>query len=100
MLDDSHDEGGETLTLSNASSGRLMDAEATRTTVNLGSAAPGAGRAFGWTAAVHVVEHVEERMAAPREPGFRGQFAGASYAGAWTATSPSAFSVSSAVRLA
>ena len=31
---------------------------------------------FGRTAAVHVVEHVEERMAAPREPGFRGRFAG------------------------
>ena len=31
---------------------------------------------FGRTAAVHVVEHVEERIAAPREPGFRGEFAG------------------------
>ena len=26
---------------------------------------------FGRTAAVHVVEHVEERLQAPREPGFR-----------------------------
>ena len=31
---------------------------------------------FGRTAAVHVVEHVEERMAAPRELGFRGRVAG------------------------
>ena len=31
---------------------------------------------FGRTAAVHVVEHVEERLAALREPGFRGRFAG------------------------
>ena len=31
---------------------------------------------FGRTAAVHVVEHVEERLQAPREPGFRGEFAG------------------------
>ena len=31
---------------------------------------------FGRTAAVHVVEHVEERLEAPRAPGFRGRFAG------------------------
>ena len=31
---------------------------------------------FGRAAAVHVVEHVEERLAAPREPGFRGEVAG------------------------
>ena len=31
---------------------------------------------FGRTAAVHVVEHVEERLRVPREPGFRGRFAG------------------------
>ena len=31
---------------------------------------------FGRKAAVHVVEHVEERLQAPREPGFRGRFAG------------------------
>ena len=31
---------------------------------------------FGRTAAVHVVEHVEERLEAPRAVGFRGRFAG------------------------
>ena len=31
---------------------------------------------FGRAAAAHVVEHVEERLQAPREPGFRGRFAG------------------------
>ena len=31
---------------------------------------------FGRTAAVHVVDHVEERLQAPREPGFDGRFAG------------------------
>ena len=31
---------------------------------------------FGRTAAAHVVEHVEERLQARREPGFRGEFAG------------------------
>ena len=31
---------------------------------------------FGRTVAVHVVEHVQERIEAPREPGFRGRFAG------------------------
>ena len=31
---------------------------------------------FRRPAAAHVVEHVEERLAAPREPGFRGRFAG------------------------
>ena len=31
---------------------------------------------FGRTAAVHVLEHVEERLQTPREPGFRGRVAG------------------------
>ena len=38
--------------------------------------AAGPAARFGRTAAVHVVEHVEGRMAAPRVPGFRGRFAG------------------------
>ena len=78
VLDDAHDEGEETLTLtlSNASEGRLSDAEATGTIVNADPLPRALLARFGRTAAVHVVEHVEERMAAPREPGFEGRFAG------------------------
>ena len=46
-------------------------------TINNADALPRALLArFGRAAAVHVVEHVEERMQAPREPGFAGRFAG------------------------
>ena len=78
VLDDAHDEGEETLTLtlSNASSGRLTDGEATGTIENHDPLPRALLARFGRTAAVHVVEHVEERLAAPREPGFRGRFAG------------------------
>ncbi len=78
VRDDSHDEGEETLTLtlSNPSSGRLTDAEATGTIVNRDPLPRALLARFGRTAAVHVVEHVEERLAAPRVPGFRGRFAG------------------------
>ncbi len=78
VLDDAHDEGEETLTLtlSNASSGRLTDGEATGTIKNSDPLPRALLARFGRTAAVHVVEHVEERLQAPREPGFRGRFAG------------------------
>ena len=78
VLDDAHDEGEETLTLtlSNASSGRLLDGEATGTIENRDPLPRALLARFGRTAAVHVVEHVEERLQAPREPGFEGRFAG------------------------
>ena len=78
VLDDSHDDGGETLTLtlSNPSSGRLTDAEATGTIENRDPLPRALLARFGRTAAVHVVEHVEERLQAPREPGFDGRVAG------------------------
>ena len=78
VLDDSHDEGEETLTLrlSDPSGGRVTDGEATGTIANHDSMPRALLARFGRTAAVHVVEHVEERLAAPREPGFRGRFAG------------------------
>ena len=78
VLDDAHDEGEETLTLrlSNPSGGRLADGEATGTIANHDSMPRALLARFGRTAAVHVVEHVEERLAAPRAPGFRGRFAG------------------------
>ena len=78
VLDDDHDEGEETLTLelSNASGGRLTDDEATGTIENTDPLPRALVARFGRTAAVHVVEHVEARLAAPREPGFRGRVAG------------------------
>ena len=78
VLDDAHDEGEETLTLtlSSASGGLLTDGEATGTIENRDPLPRALLARFGRTAAVHVVEHVEERLQAPREPGFRGRFAG------------------------
>ena len=78
VLDDAHDEGEETFTLalSNASGGRLTDGEATGTIENRDPLPRALLARFGRTAAVHVVEHVEERLQAPRAPGFEGRFAG------------------------
>ena len=78
VLDDDHDEGEETLTLtlSNPSSGRLTDGEATGTIKNRDSMPRALLARFGRTAAVHVVEQVEERLEARRKPGFEGRFAG------------------------
>ncbi len=60
VLDDDHDEGEETLTLtlSNPSGGRLADGEATGTIVNSDPMPRALLARFGRTAAVHVVEHV------------------------------------------
>ena len=67
VLDDSHDEGSETLTLtlSNASGARIADATATGTITN-SDAIPKAWIArFGRTVAEQVLEAVEGRMRAP-----------------------------------
>ena len=76
VLDDEHNEGEETLTLSNASKGQVTDGEATGTIANHDPLPRALVARFGRIAAVHVVEHVEERIEAPREPGFVGRFAG------------------------
>ena len=78
VFDDSHDEGEETLTLrlSNASSGRVTDGEATGTIENTDPLPRALLARFGRTAAVQVVEQVEARLEASREPGFRGRVAG------------------------
>ena len=78
VFDDSHDEGEETLTLrlSNASSGRVTDTEATGTIENTDPLPRALLARFGRTAAVQVVEQVEARLEASREPGFRGRVAG------------------------
>ena len=78
VLDDEHHEGTETLTLrlSNPSGGRLTDASATGTIENRDPLPKAFMARFGRTAAVHVVEQVQERIEARRETGFRGQVAG------------------------
>ena len=78
VLDDDHDEGEETLTLtlSNASSGVLSDSEATGRIKNHDVLPMALVARFGRAAAVHVVEQVEERIEAPRGLGFEGRFAG------------------------
>ena len=78
VLDDSHDEGEETLTLtlSNASGGRVTDGEATGTIENRDPMPRAFLARFGRTAAVRVVEHVEERIQAQRKPGIQARFAG------------------------
>ena len=78
VLDDSHDDGGETLTLtlSNASNGVLTDATATGTIENSDAMPRALMARFGRTAAVHVVEQVQERIEAPRETGVEARLAG------------------------
>ena len=78
VLDEAHDEGEETfmLVLSNASGARLEDAEATGTIENTDLIPAALLARFGRANAEQVVEHVEQRMAAPRELGFRARFAG------------------------
>ena len=98
VLDDAHEEGEETmtLTLSRPAGAVLADAEATGTIANRDPLPRALLARFGRTAAVHVVEHVEARLQAPRAPGV------ASPAGtcgqAWRATWRSRSSASSAAR--
>ncbi len=78
VLDDLHDDGGETLilNLSNASGGRLTDASATGTIENRDPLPRALLARFGRAAAVHVIEQVQGRIDAPREVGFEAQIAG------------------------
>ena len=86
--DDAIDDNGETVRVE-ISDARLMDvfdekirdlsitkAEATGTISNSDPLPRALLSRFGRTAAVHVVEHVQERIEAPRGPGFEGRFAG------------------------
>ena len=78
VLDDAHDEGEETLTLTlpNASGAWLEDGEATGTIENADLMSAALLACFGRATAEQVVTHIEERMAAPRRRGFRARFAG------------------------
>ena len=78
VLDDAHDEGEETLTLtlSNASGAYLADGEATGTIENADLMPAALLARFSRATAEQVVTTIEERMAAPRQRGFRARFAG------------------------
>ena len=78
VLDDTHDEDEETFTvaLSNASGAVIADGHATGRIRNHDPLPRALAARFGRTAAVHVVEQVEERLEAPREAGFDGRFGG------------------------
>ena len=85
ILDDSINDNGETVKVK-ISNARLCDdasqtvsitrAEATGTIRNSDPLPQALMARFGRTAAVHVVDHVEERLAAPREVGLEAQVAG------------------------
>ena len=78
ILDDAHDEGNETmvLKLSNATGARIADAEATGTIENTDLMPQAWLARFGRTAAEQVIDAVETRMSAPRNPGAEVSLAG------------------------
>ena len=78
VLDDAHDEGEETLSLklSNPQGAVLGDGEATGTIENADLMPAALLARLGRATAEQVVTHIEERMAASRQPGFRARFAG------------------------
>ena len=78
VLNDTHDEGSETLTLtlSRPFGAQLSDAQATGTIVNTGPIPQAWLARFGRTAAEHVLEGVEERLTATREAGTQIAIAG------------------------
>ena len=78
ILNDAHDDGAETLTLtlSNAIGAQLLDAEATGTIENTDPLLKAWTARFGRTAAQHVVDGVGARVAASRAAGMRATLAG------------------------
>ncbi len=85
LIDDSVNDDGETVKVKISNARLCNDAsqtvsitrdEATGTIRNTDPLPQALMARFGRTAAVHVVERVEERMAASREAGFEAQFAG------------------------
>ena len=78
VLDDSHDEGSETLslTLSNAAGATLDDSEATGTISNTDVMPKAYLARFGRAVAEHALEGVAARLEAPRDAGRRMKLAG------------------------
>ena len=89
VLNDAHDEGSETmtLTLSNSSPARVKLADATATgTIKNTDTMPQAWIArFGRTVADQVLDAVESRLEAPRTAGMEASLAGQPIGGAWPA---------------
>ena len=90
VLDDAHDDGGETLTLtlSNASGARIDDARATGTINNDDPLQRAWLARFGRTAAEHVLDGVQTRLSAPRNAGMEVSLAGQSIRGRAFETAP------------
>ena len=84
VLDDAHDEGEETLTLtlSNASGARIADNVATGTIANEDPLQQAWLARFGRTAAQRVLDGVQARLRAPHESGIRATVAGHDLSGA------------------
>ena len=84
VLDDAHDEGEETLTLtlSNASGARIADNVATGTIANEDPLQQAWLARFGRTAAQRVLDSVQARLRAPHESGIRATVAGHDLSGA------------------
>ena len=78
VLDDAHDEGDETLTLtlSNAQGARIADGTATGTIENTDHMPQAWLARFGRTVTGQVLDAVEARLTAPREAGARATLAG------------------------
>ena len=77
VCNDLPDDSGETMKLHLYPYGaKLRDGEAVGTITNHDRLPRALLARFGRTGEVHVVEPVEERLQAPREPGFQGQLAG------------------------
>ena len=78
VVQDSHDEGSETmtLTLSGPDGATIADATATGTISNTGPIPKAWVARFGRTVTEQAIDGVEARFAAPREAGFAGTLAG------------------------
>ena len=78
VLDDDHDEGSESfkLVLSNPSNAVISDAEGTGTIRNRDPLPRALLARFGRAAAVHVVEQIQQRIDAPRNPATSVRLAG------------------------
>ena len=78
LLDDDHDEGSETfkLVLSNPSGAVVTDSEATGTIRNRDPLPRALLARFGRATAVHVVEQIQARVDAKRDPGTTARFGG------------------------
>ena len=97
VLDDAHDEGEETLTLtlSNASGARIADNTATGTIENEDPLQQAWLARFGRTVAQRVLDGVQARLRAPHEAGIQATVAGRDLSGAGEAAAQDRFKAQS-----